>query len=108
MPELACDKVDDHYVLRDGAAGLFLAASKFPKNRETRAPLLAEILPHKSEIDKKYHYLLEGPLTDDKGNNTIIRFSRKAQEHYLLTEVDKKPTGWKAFYRSGRWLPEKN
>ena len=45
MPELACEKVDDHYVLRDGAAGLFLAASKFPRNRETRAPLVTEILP---------------------------------------------------------------
>ncbi|WP_197473569.1 topoisomerase DNA-binding C4 zinc finger domain-containing protein, partial [Oleiphilus sp. HI0066] len=40
MPELQCQKVDDTYILRDGAAGLFLAASKFPKNRETRPPLL--------------------------------------------------------------------
>ena len=31
MPELKCQKVDDHYVLRDGATGLFLAASQFPK-----------------------------------------------------------------------------
>tara|TARA_R110002072_G_scaffold216658_1_gene374045 strand:- start:497 stop:3121 length:2625 start_codon:yes stop_codon:yes gene_type:complete len=107
MPELACDKVDDHYVLRDGAAGLFLAASKFPKNRETRAPLLAEIAPHKKEIDSKYHYLFDAPLADDDGNPTIIRFSRKAKEHYLLTEVDKKATGWKAFYVNGRWVVEK-
>ena len=27
-----------------GASGLFLAASQFPKNRETRAPLVIEIL----------------------------------------------------------------
>jgi DNA topoisomerase-1 len=50
MPELACVKVDDTYVLRDGASGIFLAASNFPKNRETRAPLVVEILPHKAEI----------------------------------------------------------
>lgn len=106
MPELACQKVDDHYVLRDGAAGLFLAASKFPKNRETRAPLVAEILPHKDEIDPKYHYLLEGPVEDADGNPAVIRFSRKAKEHYLLTEVDKKPTGWKAFYQNGKWVVE--
>ena len=43
MADLRCEKVDDHYVLRDGAAGLFLAASQFQKNRETRAPLVAEL-----------------------------------------------------------------
>ena len=37
MPELKCEKVNDTYILRDGASGLFLAASQFPKNRETRA-----------------------------------------------------------------------
>ena len=31
MPWLKCLKVDDTYVLRDGASGLFLAASGFPK-----------------------------------------------------------------------------
>ena len=30
MPELECQKVEDTYVLRDGAAGMFLAASQFP------------------------------------------------------------------------------
>ncbi len=103
MPELACEKVDDHYVLRDGAAGMFLAASKFPKNRETRAPLLSEILPHKTEIDPKYNYLMSAPREDDEGNPSIIRYSRKSKEQYLLTEVDKKVTGWKAFYRNDVW-----
>ncbi|MDP3518237.1 MAG: type I DNA topoisomerase [Pseudohongiella sp.] len=106
MSELRCEKVDDHYVLRDGAAGLFLAASKFPKNRETRAPLLKELIPHKNEIDPKYHYLLNGPVKDKEGNPAVVRFSRKLQEHYLLTEVDKKPTGWKAVYRNGKWVVE--
>ena len=31
MPELQCVKVEDHYVLRDGASGIFLAASQFPQ-----------------------------------------------------------------------------
>ncbi|MFD2883191.1 hypothetical protein ACFS4T_11425 [Pseudomonas lini] len=31
MPELKCEKVNDTYILRDGASGLFLAASQFPK-----------------------------------------------------------------------------
>lgn len=103
MPELSCEKVEDHYVLRDGAAGLFLAASRFPKNRETRAPLVEELIPHKDEIDPKYHYLLEAPTADPDGNKAVIRFSRKTQEHYVQTESGGKPTGWKAFHSEGRW-----
>ena len=103
MPELPCDKVDDHYVLRDGASGLFLAASKFPKHRETRAPLVRELLPHKDEIDSKYHYLMSAPTQGPDGTPTVVRYSRKSAEQYVQTEVEGKPTGWKAFYRKGRW-----
>jgi DNA topoisomerase-1 len=67
MPELQCAKVDDHYVLRDGASGIFLAASQFPRHRETRAPLVSELLPYKSEIDKKYLFLLQAPVKDSEG-----------------------------------------
>jgi DNA topoisomerase-1 len=103
MPELACLKVDDTYVLRDGASGLFLAASNFPKNRETRAPLVEEILPHKKEIDPKYKFLFSAPTEDGDGNKTIIRYSRKTKEQYVQTEIDGKATGWKAFYKNGKW-----
>lgn len=104
MPELQCAKVDDHYVLRDGAAGLFLAASQFPKNRETRAPLVTELKPHRSEIDAKYHYLLDGPEQDEDGNPAQIRYSRKTKEQYLMTEVNGKATGWRAHFEGGRWV----
>ncbi len=103
MPELACEKVEDHYILRDGASGMFLAASKFPKHRETRAPLVAELLPHKSEIDPKYTFLFEAPVEDPDGLKTVIRFSRKTKEQYVQSEVEGKPTGWKAFYDNGAW-----
>jgi DNA topoisomerase-1 len=103
MPELACEKVEDHYILRDGASGMFLAASKFPKYRETRAPLVAELLPHKSEIDPKYTFLFEAPVEDPDGLKTVIRFSRKTKEQYVQSEVEGKPTGWKAFYDNGSW-----
>ncbi|MBU2984201.1 type I DNA topoisomerase [Saccharophagus degradans] len=104
MPELKCEKVDDTYVLRDGASGIFLAASQFPKNRETRAPLVKELLPHKDEIDPKYDFLMKAPLQDNNGLDTIVRYSRKTKEQYVQTEVDGKATGWKAFYEGGKWV----
>ena len=106
MPELLCVKVDDHYVLRDGASGMFLAASNFPKNRETRAPLVEEILPHKQAIDQKYKHLFKAPIEDSDGNKTVIRYSRKTKEQYVQTEIDGKPSGWKAFYQGGKWIVE--
>ncbi len=108
MPELACEKVEDHYVLRDGAAGLFLAASQFPRNRETRAPFVDELLPHRDEIDPKYAFLFTAPTEDDEGNRAQVRFSRKTQEQYVMTETGGKATGWKAWYRDGRWQSEQS
>lgn len=107
MPELRCQKVDDTYVLRDGASGLFLAASGFPKNRETRAPLVSELLPHKDEIDPKYKFLFSAPTEDPDGIPTVVRFSRKTKEQYVQSEKDGKATGWKAFYQNGKWQPNK-
>ncbi|WP_197473054.1 topoisomerase DNA-binding C4 zinc finger domain-containing protein, partial [Oleiphilus sp. HI0123] len=108
MPELTCEKVEDTYILRDGAAGLFLAASKFPKNRETRAPLVSELLPHKDEIDTKYEFLFSAPVKDNKGNPSIVRFSRKTKEQYVMSEekVEEKvkATGWSAHYQDGKWV----
>ncbi|MFT6275392.1 MAG: DNA topoisomerase-1 [Halioglobus sp.] len=107
MPELECVKVEDHYILRDGAAGLFLAASQFPRNRETRAPLVDEILPHQSEIDPKYAFLFTAPVKDGAKNRAQIRYSRKTKEQYVMTEKDGKATGWKAYYTGGKWVEEK-
>nr|MBP6723867.1 topoisomerase DNA-binding C4 zinc finger domain-containing protein [Halioglobus sp.] len=106
MPELACEKVEDHYILRDGAAGLFLAASQFPRNRETRAPFVDELLAHRDAIDPKYDFLFSAPRTDPDKNRAQVRFSRKSKEQYVMTEVDGKATGWKAFYRNGKWQVE--
>ncbi len=103
MPELECEKVEDTYILRDGASGLFLAASKFPRNRETRAPKVHEILAHQAAIDPKYEFLFSAPVKDNVGNDTIIRYSRKTKEQYVMTEVDGKASGWKAFYTGSRW-----
>lgn len=103
MPELRCEKVDDHYLLRDGASGIFLAASQFPKHRETRAPKILELKPHANELDPKFKYLLTAPETDGDGNPAIVRYSRKTKEQYVQTEIDGKATGWKAFYNGTKW-----
>lgn len=106
MPELRCSKVDDYFVLRDGASGLFLAASNFPKNRETRAPLVEDLLRHKDKLDPKYDFLLSAPAVDNEGNKAVVRFSRKTQQHYVQTEKDDKPTGWRAFHDGKTWKAE--
>ena len=105
MPELRCIKVDDHYILRDGASGIFLAASQFPRHRETRAPTVNELLPYKERIDEKYQFLLMAPSADPEGNESVVRYSRKTKEQYVRSENDGKPTGWSAFYVNGKWVP---
>ena len=106
MPELRCERVDDHYVLRDGAAGLFLAASGFPRHRETRAPKVTELQPHADELDPKFRYLLDAPVADPEGRPAVIRFSRKAGEQYVTSEDGGRATRWRAVYRDGRWIEE--
>jgi len=76
----------------------------FPRNRETRAPLVAEILPYKEQIDPKYTYLFSAPVADDDGVPTTIRYSRKTKEIYVQSEEDGKATGWKSFYEGGKWV----
>ena len=84
----------------------FSAASQFPKNRETRAPFVEEILSIHEQLDPKYQFLVSAPVTDPAGNKAQIRYSRKTKEQYVLTEVGKRATGWKAFYRNGEWVTE--
>ena len=104
MPELRCRSVDDHYVLRDGAAGIFLAASQFPRHRETRAPAVTELRAHAEELHPKYRYLIEGPETDPEGRPAVVRYSRKTRQQYLMSEQDGKPTGWRVVYEGDRWV----
>jgi DNA topoisomerase-1 len=107
MPELPCEKSDGYFVLRDGAAGIFLASSAFPKSRETRAPRVSELIPHRAEIDPKYQFLCDAPVQDDQGNSTIVRFSRKNKEQYVMSEQDGKATGWTAHFQEGKWVISK-
>lgn len=107
MPELRCEKVDDHYVLRIGRNGVFLAASQFPKHRETRPPLVAELLAHKDELHEEIRYLCDGPVEDPKGNKAQVRYSRKYGKQYLMSFDEKgNDSGWRARYINGCWQEE--
>ena len=112
LPDLKCIKCDDHYLLRDSMKGLFLAASQYPKNRETRAPKVSEInnlkdefsyscrfLPHKD----KHLYLLNAPVKDKDGNPYVIRYNRTDDIHYVASEKDGKKTKWTASFNKGEW-----
>ena len=106
MPHLRCEKCDDFFLLRDGAAGIFLAASQFPKHRETRAPKVSELVAVKDQLDPKYRYLADAPVKDHEGRPAIVRFARKTREQYVTSEEDGKTTGWRATYRDGKWVEE--
>ncbi|RUO35121.1 type I DNA topoisomerase [Aliidiomarina soli] len=103
LPEMPCEQSDAYFVLRDGASGIFLSASTFPKSRETRAVTVKELVRFKDRLAEKFHYLAEAPTEDNDGNDAVVRFSRKEKKQYVMTEVDKKPTGWQAHYENGVW-----
>ena len=108
IPELPCTKSDAHFVLRDGASGIFLAAHNFPKSRETRAPLVAELYRFKERLPDKLRYLADAPMQDDEGNQSIVRYSRKTKQQYVMTENDQgKASGWSAWFTNGKWLAER-
>ncbi|UDG80149.1 type I DNA topoisomerase [Candidatus Steffania adelgidicola] len=103
LPELPCEKSDAYFVLREGEAGIFLAANTFPKSRETRAPLISELARFRDRLPEKLRYLADAPLQDDKGNATFVRFSRKTKQQYAASKKDGKATGWCAFYINTTW-----
>ncbi|ONG05106.1 DNA topoisomerase I subunit omega [Klebsiella pneumoniae] len=107
LPELPCEKSDAYFVLRDGAAGVFLAANTFPKSRETRAPLVEELYRFRDRLPEKLRYLADAPQQDPEGNKTLVRFSRKTKQQYVASEKEGKATGWSAFFIDGKWTEAK-
>jgi DNA topoisomerase-1 len=106
LPELECEQSDAYFILRDGASGLFLAANTFPRSRETRAPKVAELIRFRDRISPKFYYLADAPQQDPEGNLAVVRYSRKNKEQYVMTEIEKKATGWTAKFSDGKWIEE--
>ena len=86
MSDLKCQKCDDIYLLRDSLKGLFLAASQFPKNRETRAPLVGEVKSVLSKLPEKHQIFSSAPDKDPDGDDLVVRFNRKDGSQTLSSE----------------------
>jgi DNA topoisomerase-1 len=86
MADLKCQKCDDIYLLRDSLKGLFLAASQFPKNRETRAPLVGEVKSVLSKLPEKHQIFSSAPDKDPDGDDLVVRFNRKDGSQTLSAE----------------------
>jgi DNA topoisomerase-1 len=107
IPELLCAKSNAYFVLRDGASGIFLAAHDFPKSRETRAPLVAELKQYRDRISPKFYYLADAPAADPDGSPAIVRYSRKTKQQYVMSEKEGgKASGWAAWYQNSKWVEE--
>ncbi|MBU3843313.1 MAG: type I DNA topoisomerase [Candidatus Anaerobiospirillum pullicola] len=100
FPELVCEEhKDSHYVLRDGASGLFLAAHNFPAVRETRPVKVEELQRFASRLPPKFIYLTQAPARDEAGNLTEVRYSRKTKTQYVTSVTPEgKPTTWAAYF----------
>ena len=103
MEELKCQKCDDYYLLRDSLKGLFLAASQFPKNRETRAPFVAEIKSVLDKLPEKYQHFASAPDNDPDGEPLVVRFNRKDGTHNLSAESGGKKKKIFYVYKDGSW-----
>ena len=86
MSDLKCQKCDDIYLLRDSLKGLFLAASQFPKNRETRAPIVGEVKSVLSKLPEKHQIFSSAPDKDPDGDDLVVRFNRKDASQTLSSE----------------------
>ena len=86
MSDLKCQKCDDIYLLRDSLKGLFLAASQFPKNRETRAPIVGEVKSVLSKLPEKHQIFSSAPDKDPDGDDLVVRFNRKDGSQTLSSE----------------------
>lgn len=116
MHELACQHSKGYFILRDGAAGLFLASSEFPRSRETKAPKVKDMKRHRDKLNAKHHFLADAPEHDPAGRDFEIRFARKTKSYFLASErpdttssaaaaKSKKPKlpSWIATYNGSSW-----
>ena len=103
LESLRCEKCDDFYLLRDSLKGLFLAASQFPKNRETRAITVNELKPVTDKLPEKYSHFAKAPEIDDDGDDLVVRFNKKSGDHLLSAELKGKKKKYFYFFNGSSW-----
>ncbi len=107
LPSLKCFKVNDHFVLREGGSGLFLAASKYPKHRETKSPTVEELQLCKDKLPDYLQFLALAPKKDDKNNPTVICFSKKTKSYYISSIANGKRTKFVLYFINNKWTVAK-
>jgi len=107
FPNILCEKSNTWFVLREGVSGIFLAASTFPKSRETRSPFVEELFKFKDLLPEKLKYLITAPQKDDEGNKTIVCFDKKSKKQYIASKKEGKFTNWSAFFVKNKWYVKK-
>lgn len=51
--------------------------------------------------------MADAPVADPDGQPTIVRYSRKTKEQYVMSEAEKgKASGWSAWYQNGKWVTD--
>jgi ssDNA-binding Zn-finger/Zn-ribbon topoisomerase 1 len=74
-------------ILRDGASGLFLACSAFPKCRNTMNVSVHLLRTLKDKLDPKFHPLTEAPAACPECQAAVIlRWSRKTKKNLFTCE----------------------
>jgi len=62
---------------------------------------------YRDRISPKFYYLADAPIADPDGQPTIVRYSRKTKEQYVMSEAEKgKASGWSAWYQNGKWVTD--
>lgn len=107
LPELPCEKSDAYFVLRDGAAGIFLAANTFPKSRETRAPLVEELYRFRDRLPEKLRYLADAPQQDRKAIRRWCVLAVRRNSSMLPLKKTGKRRDASAFFVDGKWVEGK-
>ncbi len=108
LPELPCEKSDAYFVLRDGAAGVFLAANTFPKSRETRAPLVEELYRFRDRLPEKLRHLADAPQQDPEVIRPWFALAVKPNSNMSLRKKTERRLAGQHFMLMANGLKEKN